>query len=288
MKKPFLFLFIMVMVFGLILVLIFVLSSNDEAVNQNANNNQNLNQSLDADEIASVYSPKAYESVKSPIEVSGIARGNWFFEASFPVKLISADGEILAETYATAKADWMTEEFVPFEASIVYSSDESIAGRIILEKANPSDLPQYANSIEVPVYLEKTNGQSSKVEVFFSSTDLNSQALDCSLVYPVERQVVKTPALAKAALVELIKGPTEDEVNLGYYSGINPETEIQSLVIENGTALVDFSQELQAGVAGSCMVTSIVAEITETLKQFSTVDEVVISIDGETESILQP
>jgi len=35
-------------------------------------------------------------------------------------------------------------------------------------------------------------------------------------------------------------------------------------------------------------VTAIRAQITETLKQFPTVENVVISIDGRTEDILQP
>jgi spore germination protein GerM len=63
---------------------------------------------------------------------------------------------------------------------------------------------------------------------------------------------------------------------------------VQSLSIEGGVARVDLSEELEEGVGGSCMVASITAQITETLKQFPTVDSVIISIDGRTEDILQP
>ncbi|MBP6976514.1 GerMN domain-containing protein, partial [Candidatus Dojkabacteria bacterium] len=69
---------------------------------------------------------------------------------------------------------------------------------------------------------------------------------------------------------------------------INDGVEILSLSISKGVAYVDLSNELQEGVGGSCKVTSIRAQITETLKQFSTVDSVVISIEGESEDILQP
>jgi len=53
-------------------------------------------------------------------------------------------------------------------------------------------------------------------------------------------------------------------------------------------AKADFDEQLEFQVGGSCRVSAIRAEITQTLKQFSTVKEVVISIDGRTEDILQP
>src|SRR3989344_7477653 len=35
--------------------------------------------------------------------VLGKARGNWFFEASFPIDVLDKDGKILFQTYATAQ-----------------------------------------------------------------------------------------------------------------------------------------------------------------------------------------
>ncbi|MBA7661011.1 hypothetical protein ES703_69021 [subsurface metagenome] len=63
---------------------------------------------------------------------------------------------------------------------------------------------------------------------------------------------------------------------------------IQKLIIENGVAKIDFDEQLEFQVGGSCRVVAIRAQITETLKQFPTVDNVIISIDGRTEDILQP
>jgi spore germination protein GerM len=45
---------------------------------------------------------------------------------------------------------------------------------------------------------------------------------------------------------------------------------------------------LEFQVGGSCRVAAIRAQITDTLKQFPPVDEVIISIDDRTEDILQP
>lgn len=64
--------------------------------------------------------------------------------------------------------------------------------------------------------------------------------------------------------------------------------QLQSLEIEDGVAQVDFSQDLDEGVAGSARVMALREQIKKTLLQFETVDEVVISVDGQTEGILQP
>ncbi|MFP3868831.1 MAG: GerMN domain-containing protein [Desulfobacteraceae bacterium] len=53
-------------------------------------------------------------------------------------------------------------------------------------------------------------------------------------------------------------------------------------------ARADFDQTLEYRVAGSCRVQAIRAQIEHTLRQFPTVTEVVISINGKTEEILEP
>ena len=98
----------------------------------------------------------------------------------------------------------------------------------------------------------------------------------------------KTEAVARAALEELLKGPTDAEKSRGYFSSINPGVKIQSLVIDgSGIARADFSSELESP-GGSCRVTEIRSEINFTLKQFPVIKNVIISINGETETILQP
>ena len=59
-----------------------------------------------------VTTPASGELVTSPITITGEARGSWYFEGSFPVKLIDASGRILAQGPAKAQGDWMTSEFV--------------------------------------------------------------------------------------------------------------------------------------------------------------------------------
>lgn len=92
--------------------------------------------------------------VKSPLVVKGEARGNWYFEASFPVVLIDANGKELALSPAQAKTDWMTTEFVPFEVTLTFSTPLTKTGTLILKKDNPSGLPENDASISIPVRFE--------------------------------------------------------------------------------------------------------------------------------------
>jgi hypothetical protein len=96
------------------------------------------------------------QKVSTPLRISGKARGNWFFEASFPVVLTNWDGLIIAEGFATAQGDWMTEEFVPFSAEITFTPDTTVSdrGTLILQKANASGLPENDDAYEVTVFFE--------------------------------------------------------------------------------------------------------------------------------------
>jgi len=98
-----------------------------------------------------VTAPVANQRVMSPLTVTGEARGSWYFEASFPVKLLDGNGNVLVQTHADAQGDWMTNEFVPFKAVLTFSKPLTRTGTLVLEKDNPSDLPQNAASVTIPV-----------------------------------------------------------------------------------------------------------------------------------------
>ena len=135
--------------------------------------------------------------------------------------------------------------------------------------------------------LKRPKEEKITLKIFFNNSKLDPE-FSCNKVFPVEREVPKTLAVAKAALEELLKGPTDDEKSQGFFTSINTGVKIQSLKVENGTAKVDFDEQLEFQVGGSCRVSAIRAQITQTLKQFPTVKDVIISIDGRTEDILQP
>lgn len=95
------------------------------------------------------------EEVTSPLTISGFARGYWFFEASFPVELVDAEGNVLVNSYATAQGEWMTEDMVAFSATFNFvAPEEDIEGTLILRRDNPSALPENDASVSVPVMIK--------------------------------------------------------------------------------------------------------------------------------------
>lgn len=241
----------------------------------------------DKSDLIVVDSPKPNEIVASPLVVKGKARGTWFFEASFPVELV-VDGQVVRQTTARAQGDWMTTEFVPFIATIDFSGIRwavPVRATIVLKNDNPSGLPQNDKRIEMPVLINPS--QTITVKAFFSNNNLDP-AVSCNKVFPVSRQIEKTEAVARAVLEELLKGPTAEEKAQGYFTNLNPSVKIQKLTITNGIAKVDFDETMEQGLGGSCRVSAIRAQIIETLKQFFTVKDVIISVNGRTEDILQP
>lgn len=105
-----------------------------------------------------VENPRPNQSIKSPLSVNGRARGYWFFEASFPVRLFDDNGNEISIAVASAVLDenetWMTEDFVNFETIIEFEKPETKKGLLIFEKDNPSGLPENEDSLMMPVYFE--------------------------------------------------------------------------------------------------------------------------------------
>jgi len=106
--------------------------------------------------------PLPNSTITSPLLIKGEARGNWFFEASFPIYLTNWDGLIIAEEYATAQSDpanpddagWMTTGFVPFTATLTFKNPEyKNNGSLILKKDNPSGLPEHDDALEIPIFF---------------------------------------------------------------------------------------------------------------------------------------
>lgn len=105
-----------------------------------------------------LYNIKEGDVITSPLVLEGEARGTWFFEASFPVSIVNWDGLIIAEHYASAEGEWMTTDYVPYTSTIEFESpynegdpDFMKRGAIILQKDNPSGLPEHDDALEIPI-----------------------------------------------------------------------------------------------------------------------------------------
>ncbi|MBU2037389.1 Gmad2 immunoglobulin-like domain-containing protein [Patescibacteria group bacterium] len=118
---------------------------------------QDIGNELEKMDLIRIDFPRPNQFVSSPLAITGEARGSWFFEASFPIALADQDGLIIAQGIATAKSNWMTSEFVPFEAELTFTTNSS-KGTLFLRKDNPSGLPENDDRLEVPVVFAKVAG----------------------------------------------------------------------------------------------------------------------------------
>jgi spore germination protein GerM len=132
--------------------------------------------------------------------------------------------------------------------------------------------------------VDKTEEKTS-VKVYFSHNQ--KTGIDCTAVFAVKRQV-EAGSEKKVAVEALLEGPTREEKSVGFITNIPENVKINNFQIEKGLAKVDFNEKLNKNTAGSCRVMAIRAQITETLLQFEEINEVVISVNGESEGILQP
>lgn len=146
------------------------------------------------------------------------------------------------------------------------------------------------------VILSPSDPNTQEIQVFWTISGAEQ-------VGPQARRVPRTPRIGTAALEELLWGPPPIS-QIGYGTALptpaqvlsypgrapdwGPRVTLRKLTIENGVATADFSQELKAYGGGSTRVMFIRQQIMQTLKQFPTVRDVRIAIEGQTEGVLEP
>jgi hypothetical protein len=109
-----------------------------------------------------VVAPAPGETLTSPFVVYGEAPGPWYFEASFPIKLLDGNGKVILMTHAQAKSDWMVTGLVPFETTLFFGTPPTATGTLIFQKDNPSGLPQYDAAFSIPVRFGAPTGEALK------------------------------------------------------------------------------------------------------------------------------
>jgi hypothetical protein len=107
----------------------------------------------DLSDVIVLTSPRDGATVTSPLIITGRARGNWYFEADFPIELIDLrTGLIIARGIGQAQGEWMTENFVPFRAELTFPKPATTTpAKLLLRKDNPSGLPENDASISITV-----------------------------------------------------------------------------------------------------------------------------------------
>ena len=133
-----------------------VVSIQKEPINTTLAVKDSQGQTSYGDALREIYAvaPKADEIIKSPLIIKGEAKGSWFFSGYLSIVLEDNNGEEVGSTVARAQGDWTTSAFVPFEATLSFTTPPSSAGKLIFMKANPSGLAQRADALEIPVQFK--------------------------------------------------------------------------------------------------------------------------------------
>lgn len=230
----------------------------------------------------SVDSPRSNDTIISPILVRGQAR---VFENNVSLRVKYSDGRPILTDFTTADAPDIGQ-FGQFEATLFLPKLDN--KNIILEVywTSPKD---GADLDVISIPLTVASLETTKVKAYFSNDRLDPEPLDCIEAFPVTREMSKTQDIARLAIIELLKGPNAQERSQGYFTSIPMfAVRLNSLDVVEGQALADFNEWLDYEVAGSCRVQAIRSQIEQTLKQFPSIKNVVISINGRVNDILQP
>ena len=233
---------------------------------------------LEKTDLIRLDTPQPNETIESPLTVKGEARGYWFFEADFPVKLLNAKGEVITIAIAQAKSDWMTEEFVPFEAILEFQNPGTEKGTLILEKDNPSDLPENADELRIPVTFQAA---TRTVKLYYYNQELDkdeSGNISCSRagLVPLEREILSTKTPIQDAIQLLLQGKlTEEERTAGIATEYPLEgLSLKGASLKDGVLTLEFNDPSNRTGGGSCRVGILWFQIEATAKQFPEVQQV--------------
>lgn len=102
-------------------------------------------------ELATVSTPASGARVTSPLQVSGVAPANWFFENQFPVRLVDASGAEIASAPARPRVSWTDPGPKEFDTELSFTVTGPAT--LILEE----DMPGEGNEprqVRIPIVLE--------------------------------------------------------------------------------------------------------------------------------------
>jgi hypothetical protein len=114
-------------------------------------------ESAPAEQLATVASPQSGARVTSPLRISGVAPAGWYFENQFPVRLLDANGAVIAEAPAHPDVNW-TENAEPkiFALDLPFSvSTETVA--VLVLQQDMTEEGRTPREVRVPVVLLPTS-----------------------------------------------------------------------------------------------------------------------------------
>lgn len=144
-----------------------------------------------------------------------------------------------------------------------------------------------------PLVIRTKDPVPAKVsaKVFFANSEKDPEDLNPEVTYPIEISIEaeKEDEMIRKLLQQLINGPPAPYKKQGYYTSLPKDTRINFVKVKGDIVQVDFGESLNSG-GGSCMMDQRRSQIENTLLHIpgKAVKKVVISVNGDTQNVLQP
>jgi len=268
----------------ILMVLVFILAGCNQVTvspkRQDDNTNTEVKTQPEPGEVAIidnnivVNKPLSNDTITSPLEITGrakVSEGTVLFRLKDAWENVIASGSVNTNIN---ESDWGY-----FSGELKFDTPASPFGWLEVYSQNSSDGSEL-NLIKLPIVFQ--DYQKPKVKVFYNSVKEDPELKDCSKVYSVEREIDFTNQQVLAALNELFKGVSDQEAKDGFVTNLPKDgIKVQQVELKDGRLLVDFNSALVQGLTGKCKNVGAKAQIIGTLKQFSAVKEVVVSVDGK-------
>ena len=224
-----------------------------------------------------IVEPRAAGGIASnPFMIRGTART---FENAVSLRVRDEKGQNLATGFTTATGDLGT--FNPWEISLMLTTHPG--KRLTIEAFENSARDGAEESlvrVDVPYSVAKT-----KYTLFFH--DSKRAPNDCSKVFPFVHEMPVSRSALRLVVEALMRGPSPAAKRQGAASSFPQGSEVRSVTIRDGAAIVDFNERL-ANVGGACRAQAIRASLDQTLTKLPGVKRVIVRSNGSEAVALQP
>lgn len=112
---------------------------------------QDIGNELEYTDLIRIDTPRPNSNVVSPLNIKGVARGSWFWEANSTAEIYDGNGLSKGSGFVIAVGESMTEDFVRMEGVIEFEKPETPTGKLILRNDNPSGLVENQKELIIPV-----------------------------------------------------------------------------------------------------------------------------------------
>src|SRR3990167_8905114 len=218
-----------------------------------------------------IVSPLQNATVTSPLIVQGFGR---VFENTIQWRLKDDSGIMRDEGVDLVLADepgsfglFRLELFLPAFAKETFTLE--------VFSRSPKDGSEQ-DLVVLPLQLLSTD--FFDVQIYFDAPRMSTPAT-CELVYPADRRFTTTSALARAALLSLLEGPTIEEQKVGTTSNIPAFTILKTFIIQDKITTIDLFEDGRLSKLSDCEKEGMRAQIEKTLLSFKEIESVVILID---------